>query len=131
MLESLKHLSWCFSKYIIAGGMAFFIDFATLSFLYKVLGVHYIAATAIGFIAGLVSAYITSNKWVFEQRRFVHATCVEFAIFAAVGIVGLGLTVLLMWIFVDGVSLHPLIAKLITTALVLIWNFGARKWILY
>ena len=55
----------------------------------------------------------------------------EFFVFALIGIIGLLLTVLFMWVFVDVSGIYPLVAKFMTTALVLVWNFGARKMILY
>ena len=55
----------------------------------------------------------------------------EFLIFLIIGLIGLGLTLLFMWLFVDVAGIYPLISKLVTTAIVLLWNFGARKIILY
>ncbi len=80
---------------------------------------------------GLVFVYIASNRWVFETRKLEHRRFIEFSIFALIGVIGLGLTMLFMWVFVDLVSLHYLVAKVFTTGLVLIWNFGARRFILY
>ena len=48
-----------------------------------------------------------------------------------VGIIGLGLTEGLMWFFTDLVGLHYMLSKLVTAALVLLWNFIARKIILF
>ncbi len=75
--------------------------------------------------------YILSNLWVFSQRKMVDSPAREFTVFALIGFAGLGLTQFFMWSFVEGFSLPVYLAKLITMALVLCWNFGARKWILY
>lgn len=111
--------------------MGFALDFGTLYLLFNILGVNYLLAAGIAFAVGLVFVYFSSNRWVFEKRQMEDKQVLEFTLFAVIGVVGLGLTVLFMWLLVDFVGLYPLIAKLITTGLVLIWNFGARKYLLY
>ena len=127
----IRNLFTTFCKYLVAGGMGFLLDFGTLYLLFNILGVHYLIAATIAFIVGLVFVYLSSNKWVFDERRMANRQVLEFTLFAIIGVVGLGLTVLFMWLLVDLGGLYPLIAKLITTGLVLCWNFGARKYLLY
>ena len=118
-------------RYLVAGGLGFVIDYGALALCYEILGLHYLLSSAVGFTLGLVLVYISSNRWVFTKRRLPDKTALEFLIFAIIGIAGLGLTVLFMWFFVDICRIYPLIAKLFTTILVLLWNFGSRKVILY
>lgn len=120
-----------FAKYLVAGGAGFIVDYSVLTLCYVLLGCHYLISAALGFVAGLVFVYISSNKWVFTHRRLKDNVAMEFFVFAIIGIIGLFLTVLFMWVFVDVAGLCPLVAKLITTAMVLMWNYGARKMILY
>lgn len=111
--------------------MGFLIDFGVLAFCYSILGAHYLLSASLGFTTGLIFVYVSSNKWVFDTRQMKNHRAIEFLIFLAIGLIGLLLTNVLMWAFVDGLHLHALIAKLFTTAVVLLWNFGARKYILY
>lgn len=120
-----------FVRYMLAGGLGFVIDYVVLAVLYEVMGIHYLASSAAGFMAGLIFVYITSNKWVFTHRRMENKAWLEFLIFAVIGVMGLGFTLLFMWLFVDVCHIYPLISKFFTTALVLLWNFSARKIILY
>lgn len=120
-----------FTKYLVAGGAGFTVDYSVLTLCYVLFGCHYLISAALGFVAGLVFVYISSNKWVFTHRRLKDNVAMEFFVFALIGIIGLLLTVLFMWVFVDVAGIYPLVAKLITTALILMWNFGARKIILY
>lgn len=124
-------LIFSFVKYLLAGGMGFVLDFAVLTFCYTILGWHYLFSATLGFCAGLLFVYLSSNKWVFDKRQMKDNYLLEFSIFLIIGLVGLLLTNLLMWAFVDGCGLYALVAKLVTTAIVLLWNFGARKIILY
>ena len=74
--------------------------------------------------------YLLSIFWVFSESRYREKR-IEFAIFAFIGVIGLGLTEGLMWLFTDLAGLHYLLSKLITAALVLLWNFIARKAVLF
>ena len=131
MFNISKRLIAAFFRYAIAGGIGFVLDYGVLTICYEVLGLHYLVASVTGFVAGMVFVYLCSNKWVFATRSMADKAWLEFAIFAIIGVVGLGLTVLMMWIFVEVFKIYPLISKLFTTALVLLWNFFARKIILY
>ena len=43
----------------------------------------------------------------------------------------LGMTELILFLFTDGLSLHYMLSKAIATAVVLVWNYLARKLLLY
>lgn len=129
--ECLNRLALSFLKYLLAGGMGFLIDFGILTFCYSLLEWHYLISASLGFIAGLIFVYVSSNMWVFDTRQMKNHRTIEFLIFLVIGLIGLLLTNVLMWALVDGLQLHALIAKLFTTGVVLLWNFGARKYILY
>ena len=116
---------------MVAGGVGFLMDYGVLSVCFECFGWHYLLSSALGFLAGVVFVYICSNKWVFSCRSMADNAVAEFMLFLLIGLIGLGLTLLFMWLFVDVAGIYPLIAKLGTTAIVLLWNFGARKIILY
>jgi putative flippase GtrA len=55
----------------------------------------------------------------------------EFAVFAAIGLAGLGMSELMMWGLVSGLGVAVLVAKVLVTGVVFIWNFGVRKLLLF
>ena len=119
-----------FGRYVIVGGLAFMIDFGSLYSLTEFAGFHYLISTAGAFLLGLLTNYCLCRLWVFD-RRTMESTPVEFLIFAVIGIVGLGLNEAIMWFVGEVIQLHYLIGKVISAGIVLIWNFGARKLILF
>lgn len=131
MTDSLLSLPQAFGKYIIAGGAAFCLDYALLFLCYRFLGLHYLLASGIGFCSGVICTYLCCNYWVFSHRKLQHQQAKEFTIFVLVGLIGLALTLLFMGFFVSVIGLHPYGSKILTTGLVLIWNFSARKILLY
>ncbi len=55
----------------------------------------------------------------------------EYGLFVFVGVVGLGLNELLLWMFTDALGLYYLLSKVIGASLVFFWNFGMRKALLF
>jgi putative flippase GtrA len=74
-----------------------------------------------------------SIVWVFTacERTLEKQKVAEFVLFALVGIAGVGINQLLMYLMVDGLSLNEMVSKMVAAVLVLMWNFGARKLLLF
>jgi len=113
-------------RYTLVGGVAFAVDFSTLVFLTEMAETHYLASAAAGFLAGLGTNYVLSVSWVFNRRR-LSSRRLEFALFAAIGLVGLAMNEAFIYGFTEWVGMHYIYSKLATAILVYLWNFGARK----
>lgn len=113
-----------FMCYAVVGGLAFVVDFGLLSAVLYVGG-HYLLATLIGFIGGLITNYLLCILWVWRGTQA--RTARDVLVFSLIGVGGLMLTALLMWVSVGLMALDPQISKLFIAALVLIWNFGLRR----
>lgn len=119
-----------FFRYIFVGGAAFIIDFVSLYVFTDIFGVYYLTSAAIAFILGLIANYILSISWVFNKRTLDNMWS-EFTIFAVIGIIGLVLNEVIIWFFTGYVGLFYLLSKIIAAALILFWNFFARKFTLF
>lgn len=118
-----------FVRYFICSALALAVDFGLFVALVAA-GTGYAAAAAIGFVAGLGVAYVLSVRFVFKERALRDARA-EFVLFAAIGVVGLALTELLLWLLIGRWHWTPAPAKLITAGLVFCSNFGLRKALLF
>ena len=127
-----------FFRYLFVGGFAFLVDFAVSWLLFhfafgekKELGW---VANSLSFVAGLAVNYLISTFWIFKNSK-VKNKLVEFLSFAAIGVVGLIITIAITKLFElwlgDTTSLFQIIAKLVSTAVSFLWNFFARKILLY
>jgi putative flippase GtrA len=119
-----------FFRYIFVGGAAFIVDIVSLFIFTDVFGVYYLVSAAIAFLLGLAANYALSISWVFNKRTLDNKWS-EFTIFATIGIIGLGLNELIIWLFTDYIGLYYLVSKIIAAALILFWNFFARKFTLF
>jgi putative flippase GtrA len=117
-------------RYIIAGGLAFLIDFSVLYFCTEFLTMHYLVSNLLGLVAGLALTYILNTQWVFSYRRY-KKTWLEFVIFNAIVVAGLGLNEGMMFLLVATFGLHYLHAKVVTSFFVTLFNYIAKKYILF
>jgi putative flippase GtrA len=85
-----------------------------------------LVAAAGGFIAGLAVNYALSSKYVFKNSKLKSRT-LEFVMFGVVGLIGLGILSLSMWLLVSVLGVQYLIAKCLATVVVYVWNFVGRK----
>lgn len=138
-----------FFRSLFVGGIATVADFGIMIIFRELVGTSEALAAVFGFIAGLTVNYIVSTFWVFSKAK-VKNRVFDFIAFGVIGIIGLGLTQLIIapfsmeGIFGEGYfvknetfgALLPadkyyIAGKLVATVLVYIWNFCARKFILY
>ena len=119
-----------FVKYLIGGGSAYTVDFFLLIFMTEFLGVPVLISAAVSFIIGLIIIYILSIKWIFENR-IQNNSYQEFFIFSFIGIIGLLINETLIWASISNEYVHYTVAKIMSAGLVFIWNFSARKFILF
>jgi putative flippase GtrA len=94
------------------------------------LGLPLLAAAFLGFILGMVFIYVVSTRHIFKQHRIADRQR-EFVIFALIGIAGLGLTELLLWLLVHRLGIAPVTGKLATAGAVFIFNFSLRRLMLF
>ena len=87
-------------RYTFVGGFAFLVDFGTLFVLTEYFKIYYLVSAGIAFILGLIINYILSVIWVFNSRAMENRL-LEFLLFALIGLVGLGLNELFLWILTD------------------------------
>jgi putative flippase GtrA len=119
-----------FARYCIVGGTAFIADFTVFFALSESLHFNYIAANTLGFLVGLLVNYLLSILWVFENRRHTNAI-LEFFVFSIIGVGGVGIGNSAMWFLVEHVGASRVHAKYTITLLVLIYNYGIRKYLLF
>lgn len=117
-------------RYLFVGGTAFVVDAGCL-FLLEMMGLNYLVAAVFAFISGLIVNFILSKMLVFKGAESGSSNGVEFLVFAIIGVIGLGLTEIIMYLCTEKLSFYFMLSKIIAAIIVLIWNFVARKLILY
>lgn len=119
-------------RYVFVGGFAFVVDYGVFAVANLALGDSdpgIAAATVAGFLAGLGVNYALSKLVVFTKRPAGMTAGTEFAAYGAIGVVGALLSAGLMVLAVR--IMHKYVAKVVVSALVLFYNYFARKLVIY
>lgn len=127
LYRKYKEIFW----YLVFGVLTTLVNFLVyypLSFL----GVHYLVANAVAWVAAVLFAYLTNRKWVFTSEAVgLKAIMREAGLFFAgrlfSGIVEMGL----MALFVDTIGRNDKIVKIPVNVLVIIINYIVSKLIVF
>lgn len=119
-----------FFRYGFVGGFSFLVDFFLLYFFSDFCGIYYLISAVLSFIISLIVNYILSIYWVFNKNK-INNKVLEFNLFALIGIIGLVFTEILLYLFTDVLGMYYLVSKIISTIIVLFWNFFARRVMFY
>lgn len=116
--------------YVAVSGFALCVDLAILFVLVHYFSWWYLAAATVSFCFGLLIAYSFSVTVVFKQRRLKDQR-LEFAAFASIGAVGVGINAGVIWVLVRYFGIYYLIAKCGAAAVTFLWNFLSRRQLLF
>lgn len=125
-------------KFGLVGAFCFVIDF-TITVGMNRIGVNYLIAAFFGFVISVTVNYVFSFKFVFKRKENLDRRA-EFMIFLILSVIGLGINELIMYLCVDLVYYQQawlqekiientavIAAKIIATAVVMVYNFVTRK----
>lgn len=122
--EALGRLGGQFALFLVAGGIATAAHYSLLIILVTFSGADAVWASVAGYGLGALVGYILNYRFTFKSTRRHREALTRFL---TVAVIGLGLNAGVMKVAVDVVGLHYLIAQILATGLVLVWNFVANK----
>ena len=102
------------------------IDFVFLYLFREFCHFPVLVSNTLSFCISVIYNYIASVKWVFDVNKEKDAKK-QFIVFIVFSVMGLLLNDLIMWLSVDFLSIYYLLAKIIATFIVMIFNFVTRK----
>lgn len=115
-------------RFAFTGGVCFLVEFLALTLLVELFHTPVLIATAIAFLIAVAVNYVLCIKWVFTGAKDGGAGVkVTFLITSGMGF---ALNELLMWLLNIVLGVHYMIAKVISTLLVMIWNYFTKRLVL-
>jgi putative flippase GtrA len=119
-----------FFRYFVVSAAALAVDFALLVLLTEVARLHYLVSNVASFVAGSLIAYLGSIYWAFS-RRALAVPAIEFSLFALIGVGGLAVNELALWLSAHALGAPYPAAKLAAAALSFLFNYAVRRTILF
>lgn len=90
------------------------------------LGVDVILAATVAFLVSLAANYVLSITWAFNaDPKKKHLF--KLSTFLIIGLIGLALTDIIIWVCVHGLGVDKIHSKLVALCIVFFWNFLARR----
>lgn len=125
----MKNLIKQIMRFGVVGVISFLVDYGILYVLTEKANIYYLLSAGISFTVSVVINYLLSMSWVFKSNK-KRGKKEEFIIFIVLSLGGLLLNQVMMYVFVDCMNVYYLLAKIVATAIVMIYNFTSRKLIL-
>ena len=122
----MNHLSLQFARYTIVGLCATATQYILLISLVELVHIQAVVASSIGSIAGSLVSYFMNHRFTFKSAKRHREALWKFYSIASIGVT---LNALFMYLGVEQLHMHYFTAQLLTTAIILFWNFaGNRYW---
>jgi putative flippase GtrA len=112
------------SAFLIVGLLAALAHYGTLLLLVEGLRWPPVPSTLLGFICGGIVSYVLNRRHTFASERPHEEAGWRFAV---VSVIGFTLTWIIMHALVERLHAPYLPAQVLTTGIVMVWNFLANK----
>ena len=116
-------------KYAVAAFGGFAADYCVLLALKEWVGLHYLAAVPLAFLAGITVNYLIGIWFVFQRGRLSLGK--ELLLFVTISLLALAITEGSMYLFTDVLKVDYRISRLISGVMTYLFNFLSRRLILY
>lgn len=114
--------------YGIIGACSAGLDFLVFTLLVNYAGLHYIVANCISIFTGISTSFVLNRNYNFKVKDDTHR---RFSLFLAIGLGGLLLSNLILYLCVEQGGLGSLPSKLLAIVVVSLLQFLANKYITF
>ena len=116
------------SRYASVGAISAILDFGTLFILTEFVGLHYLISATISFIIGGSTNYWFNKHWTFKSNGQHRKQLPVFFVLATLGLI---INNNIMYISVEQLRMHYLLAKLLAAAIVTFWNYFGNRYLTF
>ena len=126
-----------FIRYVFVGGISFLADFFALYVFHELIipdmPYSLYISVVIGFLVGVVVNYILSLKFVFisVKETSLGKGTRDKVLFVIIGLIGLALNEVGMFTGTELLYIDYRIVKVIVAGIVMVWNYIARKLLIF
>ena len=130
-MELIKKLYAKFRNLILYGIIGCFtsgLDFCVFTCLSQYLNIYYLVANCISVLVGITTSFLLNRAYNFKVKDRAKQ---RFAIFLTVGLCGLVLSNLILWVGIDIMHANEVITKLASIVLVVGFQFILNKFVTF
>ena len=116
-----------FAKFCLVGAFTFFIDYGLLFACTEYAGISYLISSGISFSVAVLVNYLLCATYVFKDAEQNLKSLMGFIVVSCIGLI---LNQCCMWFMVEKIQLYYMLAKIVSTAIVTLWNYFGKKYAL-
>ena len=131
MMQIVKTLYKKFHHLVLYGIIGSFssgLDFLIYTLLVQLVGLQYLVANCISVIAGISTSFYLNRNYNFKVKDHTKR---RFSIFLTVGLCGLVMSNLILYLCIDYLGMDKLISKLLSIVLVVFFQFLVNKYLTF
>ena len=129
MSNGLKNFLYKGYKFGIVGILSTVFNYGVFAFLYKIVSIHYILSSIIGYISGLLLGYQLNKNWTFiDQLDKSKSYIVDYITVYAISLVSSQVFLLFL---VEILLINPLYANILGIALSTVINFFGTNFFVF
>ncbi|MDE6851018.1 MAG: GtrA family protein [Lachnospiraceae bacterium] len=114
--------------YLIVGGGATIVEWIAFYLFNEPLHIHYMVSTGLAFILSTFANWLLGRIIMFQSDQNIWS---ELAKIYLTSIAGFFMNLLIMWVAIQYLGIHEMLAKMTATGIVFFWNFLIRKLVIY
>ena len=115
-------------NYLIFGGLTTLVSIGTYAIFTKIFNIDYLVSNVLSWVIAVLFAFVTNKLFVFESKskdkKLISKEITNFFFFRIVSLV---LEMVIMYVFVDLLSINDLITKVIAQIIVILSNYIFSK----
>lgn len=119
-----------FFRFLISGGLAAVTLFGSLYFFTDVLGWWYVGASAISGTAAFIVSFTLHKFWTFSDPNIDRAG-LQFIKHLGVGLINITVNTLFLFVLVDYLHLHYLLAQALVSGTMALISFFVYKYYIF
>lgn len=117
-----------FILYGIIGSFTSTLDFVIFTILSKYIGLYYLLANCVSVLVGITTSFFLNRTYNFKVKD---NTVRRFSFFLFVGLCGLMLSNVILWVGIDKMGENSSLVKLLSIMLVVFFQFLLNKYVTF
>lgn len=118
---------WTIVQYLVTSALVSSVDYASFWLFYNPLATGLLEATAIAYVAGLITSYLLNRYWVFQKNAVGEQFRTSAFRYGTLLLVNFCITYGLLWAMQNWLGISPFIGKFVVWTFLIFWNYAMDK----
>jgi putative flippase GtrA len=114
-------------QYLVTSAVVSGVDYGTFWLFFNPLGTGLLMATAVAYVAGLVTSYLLNRFWVFKKNATGQQFTTSIFRYGTILFVNFVLTYVMLWAMQDLLGISPFLGKFVVWTFLIFWNYVIGK----